>query len=739
MRVQGENAWTHLLPGSKAVCAFGDSSLWCLYQGARLNTLHTLPVTLTGDDPEQKREEIRDYFHKSYTLFERLFDMLVSDEVFYLRSEPTRHPMIFYFGHTATFFINKLIIAKVIEERVDPEYESIFAIGVDEMSWDDMDEQNYQWPDVADVRRYRDRVRTIVDELISTLPLTLPIRQEDPFWIILMGIEHERIHIETSSVLHRQLPIETIKEDDFFPLCEMHAKAPKNSLVRIEGATVKLGKPVSHHLYGWDNEYGTQEQVVESFDVSKYLVSNEEFMAFVKDGGYQEARYWDEEGTAFLKARGVTHPVFWVPTEEGYRYRALSREIEMPGNWPVDVDYLEAKAFCRWKSEKEDRHYRLLTEAEWMLLYERAGIEDVPEFDDAQANINLRHFASSCPVDMFAFGDLYDIVGNVWQWTETPIAGFDGFEPHPAYDDFSVPTFDGKHNLIKGGSWISTGNEMTKHSRYAFRRHFYQHAGFRYVEAEALQEHQENIYESDKSISQYCEFQYGADHLGVKNFSLATAEEAIRYARSHGITMHKALDLGCATGRTSFELAREFSAVTGIDFSARFIQVGVDLQRNGRIAYLRAEEGDLTSPQEHTLEEFDLDEYRDRVDFRQGDACNLKAHVSGYDLILATNLIDRLYEPRLFLDTVHERINEGGMLILTSPYTWLEEFTAKRHWLGGYRDEEGRAVHTLDSLKIVLGERFTLVDTKDIPFVIRETPRKYQHTLAQMSVWVKRP
>jgi len=58
---------------------------------------------------------------------------------------------------------------------------------------------------------------------------------------------------------------------------------------------------------------------------------------------------------------------------------------------------------------------------------------------------------------------------------------FKGFEVHPVYDDFTMPTFDDKHNLIKGGSWISMGNLEKPYSRYAFRRHFFQHAGFRPV------------------------------------------------------------------------------------------------------------------------------------------------------------------------------------------------------------------------------------------------------------------
>ncbi len=109
---------------------------------------------------------------------------------------------------------------------------------------------------------------------------------------------------------------------------------------------------------------------------------------------------------------------------------------------------------------------------------------DQPYWDRAPGNINLEHYASPCPVTEFGFGDFHDVVGNVWQWTETPITGFPGFEVHPCYDDFSTPTFDARHNLIKGGSWISTGNEATRDSRYAFRRHFFQHAGFRYIESE---------------------------------------------------------------------------------------------------------------------------------------------------------------------------------------------------------------------------------------------------------------
>lgn len=76
----------------------------------------------------------------------------------------------------------------------------------------------------------------------------------------------------------------------------------------------------------------------------------------------------------------------------------------------------------------------------------------------------------------------------------------------------------------------------------------------------------------------------------------------------------------------------------------------------------------------------------------------------------------------------------GGQLIITSPYTWLEEYTPKENWLGGY-SAEGQTIDTLDGLKSSLQGSFELVSTQDLPFLIREHARKYQWSVAQASVW----
>jgi 5-histidylcysteine sulfoxide synthase/putative 4-mercaptohistidine N1-methyltranferase len=691
--------------------------------------------SLDGNDAAAKRQQITDYFNFTFERYESLFETLRSEQAFYQKSIPLRHPLIFYYGHTATFFVNKMLLAGLIDKRINPRFESMFAVGVDEMSWDDLDEAHYDWPPVAEVTAYRQQVKAMINKVIQKAPLKLPIDWENPWWAILMGIEHEQIHLETSSVLIRQQQLELVKPHPDWRPCSDDGDAPENSLVDIPAGQVTIGKTFDDRIYGWDNEYGEHQAEIDDFQASRLLVSNGEFLQFVEAGGYDHDEYWEEEGLAWRQFTKARHPTFWHQDKQGWQLRLMTELVAMPWNWPVDVNYHEAKAFCIWKAEKTGQPVRMPTEDEWYRIYDHAGIEELDE-KQAQANIHLDYAASSCPVDQFAHGDLYDVVGNVWQWTETPTYPFDGFKVHPIYDDFTTPTFDGQHNLIKGGSWISCGNESRRASRYAFRRHFFQHAGFRYVVSEAEVEQHSSNYETDSMLSQYAEFHYGDSYFNVPNFPKTLAELAIEVMGDQ--PKAKALDLGCAVGRASFELARHFDQVTGIDFSARLINLGVQMAQEGVVRYTITDEGDLVHYEERRLDQLGLAEVADKVEFLQGDACNLKSLFRGYDLILAANLIDRLYNPAQFLRAVHERINQGGILMLASPYTWLEEHTDREDWLGGFK-KDGESFTTLDGLKAILEPHFDMIrGPESVPFVIRETSRKFQHTLSEVTVWKRR-
>ena len=119
------------------------------------------------------------------------------------------------------------------------------------------------------------------------------------------------------------------------------------------------------------------------------------------------------------------------------------------------------------------------------------------------------------------------------------------------------------------------------------------------------------------------------------------------------------------------------------------------------------------------------------MEFFQGDATNLKPQFTGYDLILAANLLDRLYDPKRFLETIHQRLNPGGILVITSPYTWLEEFTKKENWLGGFR-KGGEPCMTLDALSDSW-RRFPAGCAAGRGIRIRETRRKFQHTVSELT------
>ncbi len=243
------------------------------------------------------------------------------------------------------------MVSKIINKRVNKYFESIFAIGVDEMSWDDLNSKNYSWPAFEEVKAYRDEVKKIVLDLIDTIEFTMPINWDSPMWIILMGIEHENIHIETSSVLLRELEISHFKNEESFLYCkEYKDDYLKNELLDVSAGEIVLQKDRKNPIYyGWDNEFSYHKANIKDFKASKYLVSNGEFLEFVKDGGYSKLKYFSEDGLRWLDFTQTKMPVFWIKKDEKYFLRQINNIVPLPLNYPVDINIYEAEAFCKYK------------------------------------------------------------------------------------------------------------------------------------------------------------------------------------------------------------------------------------------------------------------------------------------------------------------------------------------------------------------------------------------------------
>lgn len=247
-----------------------------------------------------------------------------------------------------------------------------------------------------------------------------------------------------------------------------------------------------------------------------------------------------------------------------------------------------------------------------------------------------------------------------------------------------------------------------------------------------------SYYESDDILSEYLLFHYGKE-ADILPYSFGPKEALEFPARCVSECLDvtrlpeeaRALDLGCAIGRSSFELARHCHEVLAIDNSASFIRAATALREKGELVFRFRIEGDLRRDANAAVP---TGIARERVAFEVGDAMNLRPDLDPFDVVLAANLIDRLPRPSTLLERLPELVSPDGQLIIISPYTWLEEFTPREHWLGGF-ERDGRPVTTLACLQTILAPAFTLTGQKDLPFLIREHARKYQWSVAEATLW----
>lgn len=247
-----------------------------------------------------------------------------------------------------------------------------------------------------------------------------------------------------------------------------------------------------------------------------------------------------------------------------------------------------------------------------------------------------------------------------------------------------------------------------------------------------------SIYESHELLHQYLLFHYGdpEDQMpwefgprDALNFPARCVAEGVDTERLPSTA--SALDLGCAVGRATFELGKLFDSVIGIDFSDAFIMAARILYREGLIHFRLSETGTIARDRVARRPE-GVD---NRLQFEQGDAQNLRPGLGSFDFVLAANLLCRLRNPQALLDRLPTLLKPGGQLVITTPNTWLESFTAREYWIGA-TPETGEP---LEALRNVLEPHFDMDATWDMPFLIREHKRKYQWSVAQASRWIRKP
>jgi iron(II)-dependent oxidoreductase len=268
---------------------------------------------------------------------------------------------------------------------------------------------------------------------------------------------HEDMHTEAYIWSRQTLGFPTPVFANAQALPEDNTAGPLPGDVDIPGGEFKLGNPPDAPFL-FDNEKWAHPVTVAPFRMARAPVTNGEFAAFVEEGGYHRQEFWDDEGWTWRQKTQATHPVYWAPDGAGgWTVRRFDRAVSLPPHQPViHVCWHEARAWCRWAGR------RLPSEAEWEFAATVGanGKRAYPWGDDPPAiihgNLDGRAYGT-IDVAAHAAGDSLhgcrQMIGNVWEWTETTFGPYPGFSPDD-YKEYSEPLF-GSTKVLRGGAWTT--------------------------------------------------------------------------------------------------------------------------------------------------------------------------------------------------------------------------------------------------------------------------------------------
>jgi ergothioneine biosynthesis protein EgtB len=419
---------------------------------------------------------------------------LLPPNSFYERPVAERHRLIFYLGHLEAFDWNLFSPALGLRSH-DPEFDKLFAFGIDPVDGGLPTDMPQDWPSIVRVETYNWRVRTqLSDALQHPSARAANTREIADGTLLEVAIEHRLMHAETLAYLLHNLPVDK-KLAKTRPLADPRP-APEPRFAKIPAGVATLGKLRREPGdFGWDNEFGVERVEVPSFSMGVYPVTNAEYLKFVRAGGYQSSFYWTPDDWEWLQSERMEQPHFWTApsgsspadAEAPWELRTMFGAIPLPPSWPVYVTHAEASAFARWSGKK------LPSEAQWHRAAYGTPDGSEREYPWGQAAPSPRHgnfhherwdptAVDAYPSGASAFG-VFDLMGNGWEWTSTPFGPLPGFEAFAFYPGYSANFFDGKHFVMKGGSPRTDVCMLRRTFRNWFQPHYpHVYATFRCVE-----------------------------------------------------------------------------------------------------------------------------------------------------------------------------------------------------------------------------------------------------------------
>ncbi len=355
----------------------------------------------------------------------------INRETFASQAHPDFSPIGWHLGHIG-FTESYWILEKCANlYPLFPQYHRLFAAdGLAKSERENL-------PEVEEILDYLTIVRTKILNYLETAP----IQQQERLWHWL--IQHESQHSETITFI---LQLHNLHKNKYLSLITNNKRlnSLNNEMVVIPKGEFLLG---NNNLQGIDNESPSNIVNLDRFYLDKYPVTCYQYREFMETGGYQKQEFWSPEGWKWLAENPVSHPLYWSDSSDWH-------------NHPVcGVSYYEAEAYANFIGK------RLPTELEW----EKAASYDnltskkyLYPWGNENLNSHLCNYnllvGHTTPVNTYAQGKssfgCYDMLGNVWEWTNSWFTGYQGFKYYP-YRGYSEVYFDNKHRVIRGGSWAT--------------------------------------------------------------------------------------------------------------------------------------------------------------------------------------------------------------------------------------------------------------------------------------------
>jgi ergothioneine biosynthesis protein EgtB len=303
--------------------------------------------------------------------------------------------------------------------------------------------------------------------------------------LVRLGLEHE--------MQHQELLVYDIKH----LLCDQYAAEIRikpgaltrvEGMAEIEGGLFSLGYANRLHNaneFAFDNEKPPHHVFLQDYALDRALVSNEDYLEFIREGGYQNFRWWFSEGWEAVNREQWRAPMYWEHHDDQWMIRDFGglHPVSGKANEPVyHVSFFEASAFAKWAGK------RLPTEAEWEKAATTSETGARQEFpwgnnaaDEARANLFENGLWAPAPIGSLPSGssasECQQLIGDVWEWTTSDYVPYPGFKSE--FDEYNDKWFVNQ-KVLRGGSFATP----QIHIRSTYRNFFHAHerwmvSGFR--------------------------------------------------------------------------------------------------------------------------------------------------------------------------------------------------------------------------------------------------------------------